>query len=192
MKVMAFVGSPRKGGNTDILLDSFLEGAQSKGAETEKVYLYETEINLCQGCYKECFLEEGVCTRWDDEMNRVLERLIKSDLYIFGSPVYSGNFTSKMAAFFERLLPVAVYDVKERKPVKILVEGKKAVVAIVHGEEESFYADIPIKAMEGIIKQFGMEVVGKLYCNNVLDEGDIKKRKDVLKEAFDLGAKLCS
>ena len=45
MNVMAFVGSPRKGGNTDILLDSFLEEARSKGAETEKVYLYETEIN---------------------------------------------------------------------------------------------------------------------------------------------------
>ena len=51
MKVMAFVGSPRKKGNTDILIDKVIEGVKSKSdAEVEKIYLYEANIKYCNGC----------------------------------------------------------------------------------------------------------------------------------------------
>ncbi|MCK5257337.1 MAG: flavodoxin family protein, partial [Deltaproteobacteria bacterium] len=56
MKVIAFMGSPRKNGNTEILVDHFLEGAKSKGADTEKIHLYDCTINSCQGCYRNCWL----------------------------------------------------------------------------------------------------------------------------------------
>ena len=51
MKILALAGSPRKGGNTDLLADALLSGARSAGAEVEKVYLNDLNIRGCQACY---------------------------------------------------------------------------------------------------------------------------------------------
>jgi len=193
MKVIAFMGSPRKNGNTDILVENFLEGAKSKGADTEKIYLYDCTINPCQGCYKNCWLGPGDCTRFQDDMNQLITKMISSDLMLFASPVYMASYTSKLTAFFERCIPVHHVDLENKVIIENLLKGKNAVIALVHDSPDPATADIPFKALEHTLKNsFQMNIVGKLHVPGVRDKGDIKNREENLMEARQLAEKLCT
>jgi multimeric flavodoxin WrbA len=193
MKVTAFVGSPRKKGNTDMLVDKFLDGAKSVGAATEKVYLYDCTINPCQGCYKNCWLTPKDCVRWDDDMHQLIKKMIASDLMVFASPVYMASYTAQLTAFFERCLPVMHFDLKNNVMIENKLRGKNAVIALVHDFPNPAVADIPFMAMEYVVKKnLQMNIVGKLHVPGVRDEGDIKNKEDKLQEAYQLGVKLCS
>jgi multimeric flavodoxin WrbA len=193
MNVTAFMGSPRKQGNTDILVDRFLEGAQSKGANIEKISLYECDINPCQGCYRNCWLGPGDCTRFQDDMNDLINKMIASDLTLFASPVYMASYTSQLTIFFERCIPVHHVDLEKMVVVENRLRGKNAVMALVHDSPKPETADIPFKAMELVLqKSFEMNILGKLQVAGVRDKGDIEKKNDSLKEAFDLAVKLCA
>lgn len=113
MKVLAFNGSPRKGWNTDTLLQHALDGAASMGAETEMIHLYDYNFTGCKSCFA-CKLKDGKsygkCALRDD-LYPMWEKIENADALIFGSPIYIGNLTSQMRALIERLLyQYAVYD----------------------------------------------------------------------------------
>jgi len=106
MKVLAIQGSPRpKASNTEILLQEFLEGARSQGAQTETIYLKEKEIHHCGGCYTCWAKTPGVCV-FKDDMPELLEKVRNSDILVYATPLYNFNMTSLLKAFQERLLPL--------------------------------------------------------------------------------------
>ena len=106
MKILAIQGSPRpKASNTDILLQEFLKGAQSQGAETETVYLKEKEIHSCIGCYTCWAKTPGVCV-FNDDMPGLLEKVQICDILVYATPLYNFNVTALLKAFQERLLPL--------------------------------------------------------------------------------------
>jgi len=106
MKILAIQGSPRpKTSNTDILLQEFLKGAQSQGAETETVYLKEKEIHSCVGCYTCWAKTPGVCV-FKDDMLELLEKVKGCDILVYATPLYNFNVTALVKAFQERLLPL--------------------------------------------------------------------------------------
>ena len=85
MKVMAFVGSPRKGGNTDILIDKVIKGAKSKTeVEVEKIYLYDANIKYCTGCGTHTVLKGSKECPLNDDMKGILKRMEQVDAFIFG------------------------------------------------------------------------------------------------------------
>ena len=193
MKVIAFIGSPRKNGNTEILVDHFLEGAKSKGADTEKIHLYDCTINSCQGCYRNCWLGPGDCTRFQDDMNLLIPKMISSDLILIASPVYMASYTAQLTAFFERCIPVHHVDLENKVIVENRLEGKNVVIALVHDSPNTATADIPFKALEHVLgKSFQMNIVGKLHVPGVRDKGDIKNKDRNLKEVYQLAEKLCT
>lgn len=106
MKVMAFNGSPRKKKwNTVTLLNNALQGAQSTGAETELVQLYDLKFSGCISCFSCKRLsrkKDGVCSVQDD-LTPVLDRVKQADALIIGSPVYYGAESAATRAFLERL-----------------------------------------------------------------------------------------
>jgi multimeric flavodoxin WrbA len=113
MKIMAFNGSPRKKHNTDILLNKALEGAKSKGADTELIHLYDYNYKGCKSCFS-CKLingkSYGKCAM-NDELTAILKRASEADALIFGAPIYFGLITGEMKSMLERLLfPFLVYD----------------------------------------------------------------------------------
>ena len=113
MKVLAINGSPRKTGNTAILLKKALEGAAAEGAETEIVHLYDLDFKGCISCFA-CKLKGGKSygkCAVKDGLRPILEEIPKVDALIFGSPIYLGNVAGEMRSFMERLLfPYIVYD----------------------------------------------------------------------------------
>jgi putative NADPH-quinone reductase len=106
MNILAVNGSPRgKSGNTEQLLQAFLNGARSAGAETEVVYLKEIKINHCLGCLTCWTKTPGVCVHRDD-MPEMLEKLRQTDLAVYATPVYVYTVTGIMKDFLDRQLPL--------------------------------------------------------------------------------------
>jgi multimeric flavodoxin WrbA len=113
MKVLAINGSPRKQWNTATLLNKALEGASSKGAETELINLYDLNFVGCTSCFV-CKLKNGEfyghCA-FKDELSPVLKHIEDVDALILGSPIYLGTVTGVIRSFLERLIfPYLVYD----------------------------------------------------------------------------------
>ena len=106
MKIIAVNGSPRKNWNTDTLLKNVLSGAESAGAETEMVYLYDLGFCGCKSCMA-CKLKKeprpNRCVLRDD-LTAVLDRVHEADAVILGSPIYFSEVTGEMRSFFERFL----------------------------------------------------------------------------------------
>lgn len=105
MKVIGINGSPRNNHNTATLLKKALEGAQSNGAETELINLYDLNYKGCISCFA-CKLKDGksygTCALKDD-LNPVLKKIQQADAIILGSPIYFYDITGEMHSFLERL-----------------------------------------------------------------------------------------
>jgi multimeric flavodoxin WrbA len=102
MKVVAFNGSPRKDGNTTILINHVFRELEKEGVETELVQLSGKKIHGCIACYK-CFENKDQrCAVKDDVANECIEKMIKAEGIILGSPVYFTDVTAEMKALMDR------------------------------------------------------------------------------------------
>ena len=102
MKVLAFNGSPRKDGNTAILINYILRELENQGVETELVQFSGKTIHGCIACYK-CFdNKDQRCSVNDDCANDCIEKMIAADGIILGSPVYFADVTAEMKALIDR------------------------------------------------------------------------------------------
>jgi len=122
-KVIAVNGSPRKKWNTAILLEKVLEGASSKGAETELVHLYDLEYKGCISCFA-CKTRGGEsygkCAVRDD-LQPIFQEIEKADALVLGSPIYFGAVTGQIRSFLERLMfPYLTYTI----PPQTLFPGR--------------------------------------------------------------------
>jgi len=103
LKVIAINGSFRKEGNTDIIIDKILEGAKSTGADIEKVFVDDLDINSCQGCL-EC-RQDGIC-RQEDGLMDIVRKLEAADAIIIGTPIYGNYMTGQLKILLDRLMGV--------------------------------------------------------------------------------------
>ena len=85
-KVLAIVSSPRKGGNSELLVDEFVKGAKESGHMVEKVCLRGKKIAPCLAC-EACLKNGGTCVQKDD-MTEVLAKLIAAEVIVLSTPVY--------------------------------------------------------------------------------------------------------
>ena len=107
MKILAVNGSPKgAAGNTDVLVQAFLSGAEDAGATTETVYLKDRTIHHCQGCFSCWTKTPGECIH-DDDMADLLIRLRAADVYVAASPLYGNMVTGLMKDFMDRTLPLS-------------------------------------------------------------------------------------
>ena len=107
MKVVAFNGSPRKGGNTELLLRKVLEPIEKAGIETELVQVGGKEVRGCQACYA-CFQKKNKrCANDRDELNQWIGKILEADAVIIGSPTYFAGPTAEITALLDRVGLVA-------------------------------------------------------------------------------------
>ncbi len=103
-KVVAIVGSYRKGGITDSAVDAILEGAKAKGAEISKIYLLDKHIEFCTNC-RSCMQaegeERGKCVQQDD-LESILSEIDAADAIVLGAPVNFFNVNALFRRFMER------------------------------------------------------------------------------------------
>lgn len=102
MKVLAISASPRSGGNSDVLCDRFLEGAERAGHITEKINLGNKNITPCDAC---CGCgKTKICVKKDD-MESIIGKLLESDIIVLATPVYFYSMSAQMKTFIDRCLP---------------------------------------------------------------------------------------
>ena len=99
-KVLMLSGSPRKGGNSDILCDAFARGAQEAGHAVEKIRVAAKKIAPCSACYY-CRDHGGVCVHQDD-MAEILQKMIDADVLVLASPVYFYSINAQLKAAIDR------------------------------------------------------------------------------------------
>ena len=155
MKVTAFNGSPREGGNTQALLSKVLEVLGREGIETELVQLGGKAVQGCVACYQ-CFdNKNGQCARPDDIIGRCIEKMKASDGILLGSPTYFADITPQMKALIDRagLVAKANGDMFRRKV-------GAAVVAVRRGGEIHAF-----DSMNHLFLISQMIVPGSIYWN---------------------------
>ncbi len=179
MKVVAFNGSARKGGNTFRLLSTVLEEIASSGIDTELVELAGKNISGCTACYR-CFKEKNRrCSVDDGIVNEAIEKMLQADGIILGSPTYFADISANMKALIERcgMVSRANGDMFRRKVGAGVVAVRRAGAYHVFSSLNSFF----------LIGQ--MIVVGSSYWNIGIgrEPGEVLKDEEGVKTMKDLG-----
>lgn len=120
MKIVAINGSPKgKTSSTNIMVNSFLAGAQEAGAEIFNIFLAEKEINYCKGCYSCWFKSPGKCIIQDD-MTDVISHLAGANVIVLASPLYFNNISGTLKVFMDRLTVTG----SPHPPKEVKIENK--------------------------------------------------------------------
>lgn len=194
MKVLGFMGSPRKGANCDILLEEFFKGAKSAGAETEKIDVYDLKINNCVGCYLRCFVDESECPRWHgtDDMDTVHEKMKAADLIVFCSPLYCGTPPSKVMSMLERSIDQKAVDLVAHVHLYNHFKDKKVVILQTHTYADTRYQELQLRVYDYILcEAWKMIRVGSLGVSGLREAKDILQKPDELKKAYEMAVQLC-
>lgn len=209
MKVIAINGSPRKNKNTATLLTKALEGAATRGAQTELINLYDQNYKGCISCFA-CKLKNGQsygkCALKDD-LSPIFEKISNADAIIFGSPIYLHSVTGAMRSFLERLLfQYLAYDINHSSMFnKKIPAGFIYTMNVTSDQFKAGYED-ELKSLQAYIeKTFGS--LESLVVNDTYQFNDYSKyvaplfdesKKRIVKEtqfpidcqnAFDMGVR---
>jgi multimeric flavodoxin WrbA len=180
-KILGVMGSPRKKGNTHILISKIMEGAASEGVEAEILFLGDLDIRECDGCHR-CW--KGKECNKNDDMNDIYPKIMESAGIIFGTPVYWYGPTALMKGFIDRFV---FFNCPENR---VHIKGKPAVLAVPCEEEDPAAADL-VKAMfEKSLRYLEMNLIGTIIVPGVTKRGEIIKKQGALEEAYNLGIKL--
>jgi multimeric flavodoxin WrbA len=177
MKVLALIGSPRRGGNTDLLVEQILKGSRAKGHTAEKFFLYDYTISLCVDC-RSCKKGDYVCCI-KDEMQRIYGLMEAADVIVFGTPLYWYGTTAKMKMLLDRMRPFV-----ENKKLR----GKRAVV-VAPSAEGPEACDPMLEMFRLCFDYLEMEFVGKILVT-AYEKGEIRKNREELEKAYEFGASL--
>lgn len=185
MKVLGIMGSPRVGGNSDILLDRALAGAQVAGAEVEKIILDKKSISGCKDC-KKCN-ETGICVIKDD-MLEIHKKILEADAIIHSVPVYFFSMTAQMKAYLDRWC--ALYDAQWRwqKAYYPKMRGKRIGLITVCGDSNVHMADPIVNCFKPTVEMSKMHWLGVVMAS-ASDKGEIAANEEAKQEAFELGKK---
>ena len=185
MKVLGINGSPRIGGNTDILLDEALKGAGLKGGRTEKIVLNKLKFSPCQEC--ENAKNDGTCII-DDDLQPIYQKIDEADVIILASPIFFGSLSAQMKMMIDRFqcLWRAKYVIKKGMGEK---KKKGGFISVEASTRKDFFDNA-----KSIIKNFfaviDVDYKEELFCSGIAEKGSILNYPDFLREAFELGKNL--
>lgn len=180
-KILAVVGSPRRNGNTHILVSRIVEGAESEGAVGDFLFLDEVDIHECNGCHA-CW-EGKECSK-NDGMNSIYPQIVECDGIVFGTPVYWYGPTALMKAFIDRFV---YFNCPENR---VKIRGKSAVLAIPFEEEDLEAAAFVVAFFEKSLRYLEMNLAGTILVPGVSRKGEILVKGDRLTEAYELGKRI--
>lgn len=171
-KILVLSGSPRKGGNSDILCDQFIKGAKESGNLVEKIYVNKQNIGCCQACYAcqatgECFIK--------DDMAYILDKMIEADVIVMATPVYFYTMNGQMKTLIDRTLPkYTQIKNKEFYFIATAAAGENLIERTIDG----------FKGFTDCLD--GAEIKGVIYGADVWHKGEIINTPKMT-EAYNMG-----
>ena len=172
-KVLVLSGSPRKGGNSDILCDEFMRGAQDAGHTVEKIFIRDQKIGFCNACY--ACRESGVCVL-KDGMQDVLDKMAWADVIVMASPVYFYSMSGQLKCLIDRT--VGIYE-KIRSDIYIILTAWDPEKSRLHNA---------LEAIRGYTRDCLQDCKekGHLLAAGLNDQGEAKD-SEYAKVAYDMG-----
>jgi|TARA_R110002050_G_scaffold76646_1_gene163893 multimeric flavodoxin WrbA len=101
VKVLAINASPRKNGNTKLLIERVFQPLQAAGIETELYQLGGKQVHGCAACGKCREIKNGRCHIKNDAINECIEKMLEADGILLGSPVYFADVNTEMKALID-------------------------------------------------------------------------------------------
>jgi len=179
--ILAVVGSPRRNGNTHILVSKIAEGARANSAVVEELFLGDFTIRECDGCHV-CWKMED-CLK-NDDMQAIYPRIIQSDVIIFGTPVYWYGPTALMKGLIDRFVYFNCPQNREK------IRGKSAVIAVPFEEDNAETARPVVEFFQKCLDYLEINLLGKIIVPGVSTRGEIRHKTERLEEAYELGRSL--
>ncbi len=188
MNILAFMGSPRMGGNTDILLTSFLEAAESRGADVTRINLATQNISPCTecgGCDK-----TGTCVLQDD-MTDIYPSIAAADALIVASPIFFYNITAYTQALVERSQACWVSKYVLRKG---FLGGKRRIGIFLSlgATKGKLLFDGVLRVIRYFFDAVDADFAGSLLYRGIEKRGEVRIHPSALEEAQTLGRALAS
>ena len=172
--ILILSGSPRKGGNSDLLCDEFMRGALESGNQVEKIRVAEKKIGYCSACYY-CQKSGGVCAKKDD-MTELLQKIIDADVIVLASPVYFYSIDAQLKTVIDRT--VARWTE---------VKNKEFYYIVTCADEERASQERTIECFRGYADCVEGAVEKGIVCGTgVYKPGEIKN-SPVFAEAYRMG-----
>lgn len=172
--VLILSGSPRKGGNSDLLCEQFMLGAEESGNRTEKFFLRDKKINYCTAC-DICRGNGGACVQ-NDDMAEILDKMAAADVIVMATPVYFYTMDAQMKTLIDRtysryteirnkdIYIVATAAVNSQQAMERTIEGFRGFISCLGGAKEK----------------------GIIYGTGTWNIGDIKG-SPAMKQAYEMG-----
>jgi multimeric flavodoxin WrbA len=182
VKVLGISGSPHRHGNTETLLDAFLEGAEGAGAEVRKVVLRELSYTSCRGC-NVCH-KKGDCIVRDD-LTHLFEQIREADVLALASPIYSMGITAEMKGFIDR----AQFLWAQKFVLKTLffpdehIRRHKGVFISTAGQSWDHVFDSAYPMVTAFFNGTGFEYYDNIIANNMDEYGGIRGHPTALADA---------
>ena len=174
MKVLIISGSPRKGGNSDLLCDEFARGASEAGNNVTKISLADKKVGYCRACYY-CRDHGGECAVKDD-MGEILNKMLISDVIVLASPVYFYSVDAQMKAVIDRT--VARW---------LEIKNKQFYYIMTSAEDSEDVMNCTLECFRGLAACLdGSVEKGVIYGKGVYEKGEIKA-KSAMREAYMAG-----
>lgn len=190
LKILGVSGSPRKKGNSDILLQQMLSGAARENLSATDLYLRDIQFQGCIGCEK-C-RKDKICTGIKDGMSSLYPDIISSKGLILVSPTHNYNVTSWMKAFIDRLY--CFYNFEEGRPrcwsSQLSGQNRKAIVAAICEQESKADMGFTIEAMKMPLEALGYEVIGEQTVLQIFDRGKVREDAEAMDQAVEMGSRL--
>lgn len=172
--VLILSGSPRKGGNSDLLCDEFMRGALESGNTVEKIRVAEKNIGYCRACYY-CKKSSGECVIKDD-MAEVLQKMIDADVIVLASPVYFYSIDAQLKAVIDRTV-ARWLEVKDKEFYYIMTAADDTKAAM----------ETTLACLRGYADCVeGAKELGVIYGTGVYEKGKIKDTP-IMQKAYTMG-----
>ena len=179
MKVVAINGSPRKGGNTEIMIRKVFEPLEKAGIETELIKIGGKMIHGCTACGKCAEMQNRTCILKDDPLNEIAAKMFDADGIILASPTYFADVTTEMKAIIDRVGFVSVTGGG-------LLKHKVGTAVVAARRGGSLHA---FDTMNHFFQINSMFVVGSTYWNMCygLDKGEVNNDQEGMANMTDVG-----
>ena len=174
--VLVLTGSPRKGGNSDLLADAFVTGAERAGHTVTKYATADKTINGCKAC-NACFSKGQACV-FQDDFNELVQFVEEADVLVLATPLYWFTFPVQLKAAIDKFYSFMVAD---RKP-KI----EQSILMVCGEDDRECGFDGIVRTYELMVEYLEWKDTGRIIVTNVNDKGDIRKT-DALQRAEQLG-----
>lgn len=172
--ILVISASPRKGGNSDVLCNEFIKGAQEAGNKAEKIFLRNHKVNYCTGC--------GVCNSTHkcvqkDDMAEIMDKMVNADVIVFATPVYFYTMDAQLKTLIDRTVPR--YTEMVDKEVYYILTAADTDAANLEKTVESIRG-FTLDCLDGAVEK------GILYATGVWEKGEVQNSPH-MKTAYEMG-----